>query len=48
MFSFELFESIKDGDWSRFEYIWMYIVGPFVGVFTALLLVPTFYNSYYK
>jgi hypothetical protein len=45
--SLELFECIADGSWSRFGFIWIFTVGPFVGSIGALMLANKFYKKFY-
>jgi glycerol uptake facilitator-like aquaporin len=42
-----MFASIKDGEWQRLGFIWIFICGPFIGAFTALIIVPTFYRYFF-
>ncbi|KAM3138263.1 water channel activity protein [Paramecium bursaria] len=46
-FSLELFECIKDGNWGRFGFLWIYIVGPFMGAIAAIIFDSQIYKKFY-
>jgi glycerol uptake facilitator-like aquaporin len=43
----ELFECIADGEWSRFGFVWIFTISPFVGSIGALMIGNKFYKKFY-
>ena len=46
--SLEFFESCKDGQWSRFEFIWIFTLGPIVGALLAELFIKILYKPAFE
>ena len=45
--SLEMFECIKDGNWGRFGFLWVYTVAPFMAAVVAIIFDSQIYKRFY-
>jgi len=42
-----MFECIKDGNWGRFGFLWVYTVAPFMAAVIAIIFDTQIYKRFY-